>query len=316
MLTYIVRRILIAIPVLLGITFITFALVSFAPGDPISSMLMSGEQLNPDLADSLREFYGLNKPWYAQYATYMGNLLRGNLGLSIASRASIAISIRQFLPNTMLLAFSSMLVALLIAIPVGIISATRRNSIFDYASLTVAMFGVSMPSFWLGLMLMLLFGLRWHVLPLYGMGDWSNGLWDVISHLILPSVTLGAAMAALLVRLTRASLLQVLSEDYIRAARAKGLRQTVVLYKHALRNSLLPVVTAAGLQFGRLLGGAFIVESIFSWPGMGKYTLYAINVRDYPVIQGTTLIFAISFVIVTLIVDVTYTFIDPRIRYD
>ena len=316
MFSYIIRRILISIPVLLGITFITFALVSFAPGDPISSMLMASEQLNPDMADSLREFYGLDQPWYVQYATYLGNLLRGTLGVSIASRADIAVSIRQFLPNTMLLAFSSMLVALLIAIPVGIISATKRNSVFDYGSLAIAMFGVSMPSFWLGLMLMILFGLQWRVLPLYGMGDWSNGPWDVISHLILPSVTMGTAMAALLVRLTRASLLQVLSEDFIRTARAKGVRQRGGLYKHALRTSLLPVVTAAGLQFGRLLGGAFIVESIFSWPGMGKYTLYAINVRDYPVIQAATLVFALSFVVVTLLVDVAYTFIDPRIHYD
>ena len=316
MLSYIIRRILIAIPVLLGITFITFALITFAPGDPISAMLMGNEHLSPDLADSLRDFYGLDQPWHVQYATYLGNLLQGNLGISIASRASIGDSIRAFLPNTMVLAFSSMLVALLIAIPVGIISATRRNSLFDYGSLTVAMFGVSMPSFWLGLMLMLLFGLRLRVLPVYGMGEWSNGLWDIISHLILPSFTLGAGMAAMLVRLTRASLLQVLSQDYIRTARSKGLRQSVVLYKHALRNGLLPVVTAAGLQFGRLLGGAFIVESIFSWPGMGKYALYAINVRDYPVIQATTLVFALSFIVVTLVVDISYTAIDPRIRYD
>ena len=316
MLSYIIRRILIAIPVLLGITFITFALVSFAPGDPISSMLMGSEQLNPDLADSLREYYGLDHPWYVQYTTYLGNLLRGNLGISIASRARIGESIAEFLPNTMLLAFSSMLVALLIAVPAGIISATRRNTIADYIALGAAMFGVSMPSFWLGLMLMLLFGLQWRVLPIYGMGELSEGLWDVISHLILPSVTLGAAMAALLARLTRASLLQVLSQDYIRTAHSKGLRQSVVLYKHGLRNGLLPVVTAAGLQFGRLLGGAFIVESIFSWPGMGKYTLYAISVRDIPVIQATTLVFAVCFVVVTLLVDATYALIDPRIRFD
>lgn len=316
MLSYLIRRILIAIPVLLGITFITFALVSFAPGDPISSMLMGGEQLNPELADSLREFYGLDQPWYVQYGRYLANLVRGNLGISIASRASIAKSIAQFLPNTMLLACSSMLVALLIAIPVGIISATRRNTLADYAALFGAMFGVSMPSFWLGLMLMLLFGLQWRILPIYGMGDLKDGLWDVVSHLILPSLTLGAAMAALLVRLTRASLLQALSQDFIRTARAKGLRESVVLYRHALRNSLLPVITAAGLQFGRLLGGAFIVESIFSWPGMGKYTLYAISVRDYPVIQATTLVFAVCFVVVTLLVDVTYALIDPRIRLD
>jgi len=258
----------------------------------------------------------LDQPWYVRYGTYLGNLFRGNLGLSIASRAPIGESVRQFLPNTMLLAFSSMIVALLIAIPVGIVSATKRNSLLDYGALTLAMFGVSMPSFWLGLMLMLVFGLQWRILPIYGMGDWSNGPWDIIRHLILPSLTLGAGMAALLVRLTRASLLQVLSQDYIRTARSKGLRQGVVLYKHGLRNSLLPVVTTAGLQFGRLLGGAFIVESIFSWPGMGKYALYAINVRDYPVIQATTLVFALSFVVVTLLVDVAYTVIDPRIRYD
>jgi len=316
MLSYIIRRILIAVPVLLGITFITFALVSFAPGDPISSMLLGNEHINPDLVESLRSYYGLDKPWYVQYATYMGNLLRGNLGVSMASRTSIADSVRQFFPNTMLLAFTSMFVALIISIPIGVISATKRNSLFDYGSLTVAMFGVSMPSFWLGLMMMLLFGLRWRILPVYGMGSFDEGMWDVISHLIMPSITLGAAMAALLVRLTRASLLQVLSLEYIRTARAKGLRERIVLYKHALRNSLLPVVTAAGLQFGRLLGGAFIVESIFAWPGMGKYTLYAIGVRDYPVIQTTTLIFAVSFVVVTLIVDILYTFIDPRIRYN
>lgn len=221
MFSYIVRRILIAIPVLIGITFITFALVSFAPGDPISSMLMGNDFVNPELADSLRSFYGLDKPWYVQYATYLGNLIRGNLGVSIASRNSIASSIWEFLPNTLLLAFSSMLLALLVAIPIGIISATKRNSLFDYGSLSIAMFGVSMPSFWLGLMLMLLFGLRWRLLPVYGMGELKDGVWDVISHLIMPSITLGAGMAALLVRLTRASLLQVLSLDYIRTAHAK-----------------------------------------------------------------------------------------------
>lgn len=316
MLSYIVRRILVAIPVLLGITFITFALVSFAPGDPISSMLAGNEQLNPDIAEALVKYYGLDKPWYVQYATYLGNLLQGNLGVSMASRTKISDSVRLFFPNTMLLAFSSMFVALLIAIPVGIISATKRNTLFDYGSLTVAMFGVSMPSFWLGLMLMLLFGLQLRILPIYGMGEWKNGVWDVVKHLIMPSITLGAGMAALLLRLTRASLLQVLSQEYVRTARAKGLPERIVLYKHALRNAFLPVITAAALQFGRLLGGSFIVESIFSWPGMGKYTLYAIGVRDYPVIQSTTLLFALSFVLVTLIVDVLYTFIDPRIRYN
>ena len=178
------------------------------------------------------------------------------------------------------------------------------------------MIGVSMPNFWLGLMLLLWFGLRWKLLPIWGVGHLSEGLWDFVSHLILPSVTLGTGLAALLTRLTRASLLEVLSQDYIQTARAKGLRERIVLYKHALRNALIPVATTAGLQFGALLGGAVIVENIFSWPGLGRLTLQAIQKRDLPVVQSTTLVFAISFVVVTLLVDVLYVFIDPRIRYD
>jgi peptide/nickel transport system permease protein len=209
-----------------------------------------------------------------------------------------------------------MFLALIIAIPVGIISATHRNSIADYVSLTVAMIGVSMPSFWLGLLLLLQFGLHWKVLPIWGIGHLSEGLWDFVSHLILPSVTMGTGLAALLTRLTRASMLEVLSEDFVRTARAKGLKERFVLYRHALRNAIIPVITAAGLQFGYLLGGAVIVESIFSWPGLGRLTIQAIQKRDLPVIQVSTLIFAICFVIVTLLVDILYTFIDPRIRYD
>lgn len=315
MVSYVMRRLLIAIPVLLGITFITFAVLNLTPGDPIRMMLAT-EKVTPDVADRLRAYYGLDQPWYVQYARYLGNLIRGDLGVSITSRTSIAASIARRLPNTILLAFSSMFLALLIAIPVGIISATRRNSLADYASLTAAMIGVSMPSYWLGLLLLLQFGLRWRILPIWGIGHMRDGLWDFISHLILPSVTLGTSLAALLTRLTRASILEVLSEDYVRTARAKGLRERIVLYKHALRNAIIPVITTAGLQLGYLLGGAVIVESIFSWPGLGRLTIQAIQKRDLPVIQAATLIFAVAFVIVTLLVDMLYVFIDPRIRYD
>ena len=315
MISYLIRRLLIAIPVLLGITFITFAIMSLTPGDPIKMMLAT-EKITADVADELTEYYGLDKPWYVQYGTYLNRLLHGDLGFSITSRASIGRNIAQRLPNTMLLAFSSMLLALVIAIPAGIVSATRRNSLPDYLSLTGAMIGVSMPNFWLGLMLLLWFGLRWKLLPIWGVGHLSEGLWDVISHLILPSVTLGTSLAALLTRLTRASLLEVLSQDFIQTARAKGLRERIVLYKHALRNALIPVATTAGLQFGALLGGAVIVENIFSWPGLGRLTLQAIQKRDLPVVQSTTLVFAVSFVLVTLLVDILYVFIDPRIRYD
>jgi len=315
MIAYVIRRFLIAIPVLLGITFITFAIIHFAPGDPIRMMLAT-EKITPAVADHLTAYYGLDKPWYVQYATYIGNLLRGDLGISITTRTSISDSIKQRLPNTMLLAFSSMFLALLIAIPIGTISATRRNSLADYLSMTGAMIGVSMPNFWLGLLLLLLFGLRWKMLPIWGIGSLGNGLWDFLSHLIMPSITLGTGLAALLTRLTRASLMEVLSEEYIRTARAKGLRERIVLYKHALRNALIPVTTTAGIQFGALLGGAFIVESIFSWPGMGRLALQGIQKRDLPIIQGTTLVFAVCFVLVTLLVDILYVFIDPRIRYD
>ncbi len=315
MLTYLVRRVLIAIPVLLGITFITFALLHLTPGDPVRIMLAT-EQVTPEVAERLTEFYSLDKPWYVQYGRYLGNLLRGDLGVSITSRADIAASIANRLPNTILLAVSSMILALLIALPVGIISATHRNSIADYVSLTASMIGVSMPSFWLGLLLLLQFGLAWKILPIWGVGRLSNGLWDFISHLILPSVTMGTGLAALLARLTRASVLEVLTQDYIRTARAKGLKERIVLYRHALRNAIIPVITAAGLQLGYLLGGAVIVESIFSWPGLGRLTIQAIQKRDLPVIQISTLVFAIAFVLVTLLVDVLYTFIDPRIRYD
>jgi ABC-type dipeptide/oligopeptide/nickel transport system permease component len=315
LITYLVRRLLIAIPVLLGITIITFAVLNLTPGDPIRMMLVS-EQITPSVAEQLTVYYGLDQPWYVQYARYLGNLLRGNLGISITSRTSVARSIFQRLPNTMLLAFSSMVLALLIAIPVGVISATYRNSMADYAALTSALIGVSMPSYWLGLILLLQFGLTWKLLPIWGIGHLSDGLWDFISHLILPTVTLGANLAALLSRLTRASVLEVLGEDYVRTAKAKGLRGRVVLYKHALRNALIPVITTAGLQFGYLMGGTVIIESIFSWPGLGRLTVQAIQKRDLPVIQSATLVFAVLFVVVTLLVDVLYVFIDPRIRYD
>jgi peptide/nickel transport system permease protein len=279
-------------------------------------MMLVSEQITPAVAEQLTAYYGLDQPWYTQYIRYLHNLLRGNLGVSITSRTDVGESILRRLPNTALLAFSSMALALFIAIPAGVIGATHRNSIADYLTLTLAMIGVSMPSFWLGLLLLLQFGLTWKLLPIWGVGHISKGLWDVLSHLILPTVTLGTGLAALLSRLTRASVLEVLGQDYIRTAKAKGLRRTAALYKHALRNALIPVLTTAGLQFGYLMGGTIIIESIFSWPGLGRLTVQAIQKRDLPVIQSTTLVFAVLFVLVTLLVDILYVFIDPRIRYD
>jgi len=315
MTAYLVRRIAIAVFTLFCISFIVFAIVSLAPGDPLQIMLAT-ERITPELADRIRSYYGLDKPWYIQYAIYLNHLLHGNLGYSLTTRNAVAASIARCFPNTVLLTVSSMLVALIIAIPLGTISALRRNSLVDYISMTVAMIGVSMPNFWLGLLLIMYFGLYWKLLPVFGIGRLSNGLWDVISHLVLPSVTLGTSMAGLLTRLTRSTLLDVLRVDYVRTARAKGLHETVVICKHVFRNALIPIVTVAGLQFGALLGGSMIVETVFAWPGMGRLAVQAVQQRDYPVIQGTTLVFAASFMLVILLVDLLYIFIDPRVRYD
>ncbi|MEM7734967.1 MAG: nickel ABC transporter permease [Deinococcota bacterium] len=314
MFPYVLRRLAASIPVLLGISFITFTLVTFAPGDAISLML-SRDTTNAENVQLLRAELGLDNPWYVQYYDDMRGLARGDFGTSINSQQPVMAQIKQRFPNTLLLTFSAMLVALFLAIPMGLLSAARRNRPADYGAMFLSMLGVAMPNFWLGLMLILLFGLELRWLPIRGIGSLEEGIWDFVSHLILPAVTLGTALAALLTRLTRNALLDVLSEDYVRTARAKGLRSLFVLLKHALRNAIIPVVTTAGLQFGSLLGGAVIIETIFSWPGLGLLSITAIRQRDLPVIQGTVLVFALCFMLVTLLVDILYSVIDPRIRY-
>ena len=315
MFTYFGRRLFTSIPVLLGISFITFALVTFAPGDAISLMLGS-ETVNVANLERLRAELGLDQPWYLQYRDYMLGLLRGDLGTSITSRQPVGAQILERFPNTLLLTASSMLVALLIAIPAGVLAAARRNRPEDYGMMLFSMLGVAMPNFWLGLILIIVFGLELRWLPIRGIGELEDGLWDFISHLILPALTLGTALAAILTRLTRNAMLDVLREDYVRTARAKGLKGRIILFKHALRNAVLPVVTTAGLQFGALLGGAVIVETIFSWPGLGLLSISAIRQRDLPMVQGSVLVFALSFMLITLLVDLLYAAINPRIRYE
>ena len=314
MFVYLLRRLAASIPVLLGISFITFTLVTFAPGDAISLML-SNETANVDSIARLRAEMGLDKPWYQQYTEYMMGLLQGDLGTSISSRQPVLRQIVQRFPNTLLLTLSAMVVALIIAIPMGILSAARRNKPADFGAMFFSMLGVAMPNFWLGLILIIFFGLELGWLPIRGIGSLEDGLWDFVSHLILPAVTLGTALAAILTRLTRNAMLDVLSQDYVRTAKAKGLQARLVLYKHALRNAIIPVVTTAGLQFGGLLGGAVIIETIFSWPGLGLLSISAIEQRDLPMIQGSVLVFAVAFMLVTLLVDLLYGLIDPRIRY-
>jgi peptide/nickel transport system permease protein len=312
---YIIRRLLTTIPVLLGITFIVFAMVSLAPGDAINLMLGS-ESANVANIERLRAELGLDKPWYEQYWRYMKGLFTGDMGRSIVYRRPAADMIRERFANTVILTVSSMLFALAISIPLGVAAASRRRSWIDYGATTLAMLGVSLPGFYLGLLLIILFGVNLGWLPIRGMASRSASLATYIRHLILPSVTLGSGLAGILTRLTRSSVLEALSQDYVRTARAKGVHQRTVLYKHALRNAMLPVATTFGMQFGGLLGGAAIIETIFSWPGVGMLAVNAVKARDIPLIQGTTLVFALSFVLVTLVVDIVYVLIDPRIRYE
>jgi peptide/nickel transport system permease protein len=314
MVNYLLRRLVTNIPVLLGISFITFTLVTFAPGDAISLML-GNNTLDVANVERVRGELGLDKPWYVQYKNYMLGLFRGDLGTSMTSRQPVGLQIVQRFPNTLLLTLSAMFIALLIALPAGVLSAARRNRLEDYGTMFLSMLGVAMPSFWLGLILILAFGLELRWLPIRGMGSVEDGLWDFISHLILPAFTLGLSLAAILTRLTRNAMLDVLSEDYVRTARAKGAKSLRVLFKHALRNAIMPVATTAGLQFGALLGGAVVVETIFAWPGLGLLSLNAIRQRDLPLVQGSVLVFALSFMVVTLLVDILYAFINPRIRY-
>ena len=314
MVTYVVRRILGMIPVLVGITFLTFALVTFAPGDAIRIMLGS-ESVNVANVERLRRELGLDQPWYVQYVRYMGGVVRGDLGTSITSRQPVAAQIRQRFPNTLILTVASLTVALAIAIPLGVLAAARHNTVADYGAMGFAMLGVAMPNFWLGLVLLIVFGLELRWLPIRGMGPLDQGPWPFLSHLILPAVTLGTSLAAILTRLTRNTMLDTLEQDYVRTARSKGLRPDRVLFRHALRNALLPVVTTAGLQFGALLGGAIIIETIFSWPGLGLLSITAIRARDLPTMQGTVLVFAICFMLVMLVTDLLYAAINPRIRY-
>jgi ABC-type dipeptide/oligopeptide/nickel transport system permease component len=277
--------------------------------------MLGSESVNVANVERLRRQLGLDQPWYIQYVKYMSGLMRGDLGTSIVSQQPVARQIFERFPNTLLLTVSAMFLALLIALPAGIISAARKNRPEDFLAMLFAMIGVSMPNFWLGLVLIIIFGLELRWLPIRGIGNIDRGLWVFISHLILPAFTLGTSLAAILTRLTRNAMLDVLSEDYVRTARAKGLQSQHILYRHALRNAVMPIITTAGLQFGALLGGAIIIETIFSWPGLGLLSINAIRQRDIPMIQGSVLVFAICFMVITLLVDLLYTFINPRIRY-
>jgi len=311
---YILRRLIHAVFIIWGCATLVFFLIRMIPGDPV--ILMLGPEYTPEAADAIRHKLGLDQSIIVQYGKWFGSILRGDLGVSIASGESVLGAIQSGLPKTLSLALLSFLIALAIAIPAGILAALKRNSPIDYVVSVAAFVGVSMPSFWFGIILILLFAVRLGWFPAIGYASLTeDGFWPWFSHLLLPSIAIGAGYAAILMRFVRAGLLEVLGSDYIRTARAKGLHERSVLMRHALRNSLIPVVTVAGIQLALLLSGAVVVEIVFSIRGLGRILVGAIFDKDYPIVQGVILLVAVIFVLANLVVDIVYTFLDPRIHY-
>lgn len=306
MLRYLVRRLLLTIPVLLGVATLVFSLIHLVPGDPAQSML--GDSAAPEDVTRLRHSLGLDRPLLVQYQTFLTGILRGDLGRSFRYDTPVTTEIRSRLFRTLQLAAAAMAVAILLAIPLGIIAAVWRGRSADHLAMTVSLIGISMPNFWLGPLLAILFAVVLGWLPVSGTGS--------PAHLVLPAVTLGAALSAILARMTRASLLEELRELYVLAARARGVSRIRAVLRHAFRNSLIPIVTIIGLQFGAVLTGTIITETIFAWPGVGRLLIQAINFRDYPLIQGCILFISVTYVLMNLLTDLTYGLLDPRIRLE
>ncbi|MHB0884730.1 MAG: ABC transporter permease [Bacillota bacterium] len=302
--TYLLRRILLMIPVVLGVTVVVFLIIHLAPGDPV--LLLVGERAPQEVYDRARQAWGLDRPLIMQYFTFLGNVLRGDLGMSIQMRRPVADLLAGAIPVTLELGFAAMAMAVFIGVISGVISAVRAGSMADQATMVGALLGVSVPGFWLGQLLMLLFAVHLQWLPVSGYGG--------LKFLILPALAMGFADSAVTARTTRSSMLDVIKQDFVRTARAKGLAERVVIYKHALRNAMLPVVTLIGLDLGYLLGGTVVMEEVFSRPGMGRLMINGILSRDYPVVQGVLLILAISVALCNLLADIAYVLLDPRIR--
>lgn len=306
--SYILRRLLLLLPVWVGITLLAFGLGRLAPGDParlIAQQLADGPPTAAQVEQARREF-GLDDPLPVQYGRWLGNVFRGDLGTSFKTGGPVLRELSSRFPATLQLAVTSMLLGLALSVPLGILAAVRRGSAVDHLSRVAALAGASLPSFWLGFLLIIVFAVKLRLVPVAGRGS--------LQHLILPGLTLGFGMAAPLTRLTRSSMLEVLSDDYITTARAKGLGERLVVLRHGFRNALIPVVTVAGMSFGHLLGGAVIVETVFAWPGVGKFVIDSILARDYPLIQGYVLFMGTLFVLINLAVDLMYVWLDPRIQ--
>ena len=301
---YILKRLVMLIPVLIGVTFMVYFILSLSPGD--TAAIIAGEGADAQTIEAVRKDLGLDKPVIVQYGKYMWNLLHGDMGVSYSTKRPVFTTIMSSFPNTEKLAFWSILVAIAIALPIGIISATRQYSAVDNVGMVAALLGVATPNFWLGLMLIIVFSLNLGILPSGGMSGWKS--------YIMPAITLGTGDAALICRMTRSSMLEVIRQDYIRTARAKGVPEKTVIRKHALKNALIPVVTVIGLQFGSLLGGATLTETVFAWPGVGRLVVDSIKSKDAPMVLGCIVMLTITFSVINLIVDLLYAYIDPRIK--
>ncbi len=306
MFAYILRRLLMLVPVLFGVTLVAFSLLHMVPGDPAE--VLGGQEATKEDLERIRREFGLDQPLAVQYVRFVGNAVRGELGISIQTRHNVRELLLQRLGFTLQLSLVSILIAAALGLLAGIVSATRQYSIFDTSSMLAALFGISMPIFWLGLLLILVFSVKLRLLPSGGTGE--------LRHLVLPAIALGSASAALIARMTRASMLEVTRQDYIRTARATGYSERVVVFRHALKNAMIPVLTVVGLEFGTMLGGAVLTETVFSLPGIGRLLVEGIFARDYPVVQGAMILVATTFVLVNLLTDIAYAFFDPRIRYE
>jgi peptide/nickel transport system permease protein len=313
MAAYLLRRLLATIPVMGVVALFVFALLRLSPGDPAA--VIAGDYASPADVQRIRQQLGLDQPLHVQLAIWLGHVLRGDLGTSIFSGLPVATLIRQRLEPTLALTVCTMVIAVLLAVPLGVVAAWQAGTWIDRLVMVVAVLGFSVPVFWLGFLLIYSFAVQLEVLPVQGYVSFRQGLVPCLKHLVLPSFTLGLVYMALIARMTRASVLEVLREDYIRTAHAKGLQPHVVLLWHALKNAALPIVTVIGVGVALLIGGVVVTESVFAIPGLGRLTVDAILHRDYPVIQGIILVFSGVYVLVNLLVDVAYTFLDPRIRY-
>ncbi|WP_320936345.1 nickel ABC transporter permease [Enterocloster lavalensis] len=305
MLKYIIRRIIAMIPVVIGITFLVFMIMQLAPGDPVQMIL--GDNASPEAVEAMRDEMGLNDNVLVQYGRYLVNLVQGDMGTSYVNKRPVADEVFSRVPATFKLAAVAAVVSIVIAIPLGILAAIKQNTLFDHSSMVVSLIGISMPAFWLALMLMLLFSLKLGWLPAQGAKDgWRS--------YVLPSIAIGFMQMAAIARTTRSSMLETIRQDYIRTARSKGITEREVIFHHSFRNALIPTVTIVGVQLGGLLGGAVLTETVFAWPGLGRLVVQAVNGRDVPVVLGCIVVLSVGFSIVNLVVDLLYGFIDPRVR--